>query len=411
MVGPPTDRLAERSTTITVLPARTAPITPRIKPVEIVARLVCVVTMRRLAIALSACLGACGDNRAGFPEPDSDGGPFQTAPHAPLPVVFPHHGVVLSSMQLVTVTYADYARAADAVEFSDALVGSGWYRAIGAEYRTLTASHVQHVTLGDAPAALSRGQITAMFTDLVAHDPSVTKPTETGNQVLYLLYVPPSVERGTGLVGIRGYHEVVTVDRVKFPIAVVLDDGDLPATTKRAGHQVINAATNPYKDGYYADPPQTDPLRLLRGEIADLCEGEDAVVEAGFAFPRVYSNAAAIAGLPPCWPLQPGDSWSDVTAEPSQIQTVLRGGTVKFTLTGWSTSPLPDWKIRVDVAEFSNLSADEMLPTLTADTINNNHQVTLSLRVPFEAASGATGGVQVLSGENGRPWAVGFKVK
>ncbi|HMG56711.1 MAG TPA: hypothetical protein VK601_24590, partial [Kofleriaceae bacterium] len=108
---------------------------------------------------------------------------------------------------------------------------------------------------------------------------------------------------------------------------------------------------------------------------------------------------------------QPGDSWSDVTAEPSQIQTVLRGGTVKFTLTGWSTSPLPDWKIRVDVAEFSNLSADEMLPTLTADTINNNHQVTLSLRVPFEAASGATGGVQVLSGENERPWAVGFKVK
>ena len=367
--------------------------------------------MRRLAIALSACLGACGDNRAAFPGPDLDGGPFQTAPHAPLPLVFPHSGTVLASMQLVTVTYADYVGATDAVAFGDALVGSGWYHAVGAEYGARAASHVQHVTLGAAPAMLGRDQIATMFADLIAHDPSVIKPTETGNQVLYLLYVPPAVGRGTGLVGVHGYHEVLAVAGVKFPIAVVLDDSEFAATTKHAAHQVINAATNPYKDGYYADPPRTDPLRLLRGEIADLCEGEAAVIDGGFAFPRIYSNAAVVAGLPPCSPLEPGDSWSDVTAEPSQIQTVLRGGTVKYKLTGWSTSPVPDWKLRLDVAESSNLSADEMRPDLSSDTINNNLTVTLTLRVPLEAAMGATGGVEVLSGDSEHPWAVGFIVR
>jgi len=47
-----------------------------------------------------------------------------------------------------------------------------------------------------------------------------------------------------------------------------------------------------------ADPPQTDPWSLLRREVADLCEGEDVVLEGRFAFPRVYSNAAAAEQFP-----------------------------------------------------------------------------------------------------------------
>lgn len=371
--------------------------------------------MRRLVTALSACLLACGDNRPGPPELEPDAGPFQPAPHVPLPIVYPHTGIVLSSMQLVTITYVDYAAGPDVVAFGDALVGSSWYRTVGTEYGMASASHVQHVTLGAAPATLGRDQIAATIADLVAGDPDLVKPAAIDNQVLYLIYIPPSVARGSGLGAVRGYHEMLTVDGVRFPIAVVFDDGKgLTATTMRAAHQVVNAATNPYvppRDGYYADPPKTDPWRLMRREIADLCEGEDAVIEGAFAFPRIYSNSAAIAGLPPCSPIMPGDSWSDVTAEPSQLQPVSPGGSVKFRLTGWSTSPLPDWKVRVAAADSSNFSNDEMRPELSSDTINNNVTVTLTLHVPVEASSGAAGGVEVLSGSNQHPWAVGFLVR
>lgn len=370
--------------------------------------------MRRLVTALSACLWACGDNQAGPSDLQPDAG-FEPAPHAPLPTVKPHTGTVLSSMQLVTITYAGFDAAPDVVAFGDALVGSSWYRATGAEYRVSPATHLQQFVLGPPPATLDRDQIAQQIMDLITSG-AVVAPGAVDNQLLYLLYVPHSVTLGGDLVGVRGYHEMRTLDSgVRFPIAVVLDDGgDLAAITTQAAHQVINAATDPYLPphaGYYADPPMTDPWRLLRGEVADLCQGEDAVIEGGFTFPRVYSNTAAVISMTPCTPVQPGDSWSDVTAEPSQIQTIAAGGSVKFRLTGWSTSPLPDWKVRVRAADSSMLSQDEMRPELSSDMINNNVTVTLTLHAPFEAASRTTGGVEVLSGDNEHPWAVGFVVR
>ncbi|HEX7842057.1 MAG TPA: hypothetical protein VF469_31515, partial [Kofleriaceae bacterium] len=229
-----------------------------------------------------------------------------------------------------------------------------------------------------------------------------------------LLYVPPAVTRGTGLD--RSFHAMHALgDGVRFPIAVVLDSGGGAAeTSKMAAHQVINAVTDPYgppTDGYYADPPKTDPWSLVRGELGDLCEGEDPVVEDGFAYSRVYSNRAAMASRPPCQPFQPDDAWSNVTAEPSQVQMIPASGSVEFRLTGWSTSPVPDWQIRLQAADVSQLSLDEMNPQLSSTSINNSTAVTLTLHAPREAGPGTIGGVYILSGENGHPWAVGFVVQ
>lgn len=363
-------------------------------------------------MVLSACLWACGDNRTGPPDLQPDAG-FQPAPHAPLPTVFPHTGTVLSAMQLVTLTYAGYDAAPDAVAFGDALVASSWYRTTGAEYGVSPATHLQQVVLGAPPATLDRSQIAAQILDLIAGGGAPRGANS--NQLLYLLYVPPSVALGPDLVGVSGYHEMVTLGSARYAIAVVIDDGSGLATiTTRAAHQVIDAATDPYlppNNGYYADPPQTDPWSLLRREVADLCEGEDAVLEGRFAFPRVYSNTAAVASMTPCTPVQPGDVYYDVTAEPSQIQTVKAGDSVKYQLTGWSTGPLPAWSIRVRAAASSMLSQDEMRPELSRDTINNGETVTLTLHAPPEALPGTTGGVAVLSGANQHLWAVGFIVR
>jgi len=385
-------------------------------PVENFCALVCVVTMRRFATALSACLWACGDNADTPPDAPPDAPRFASAPHTPMPLVFPHAGEVLANVQLATVTFDDYAARPQVEAFGDALVVSPWYQSVGLEYGVLPGVHAQQLTLGPTPEALSRDGIRARVLELL--DGPVAPRPATGNQQLYVIYVPPSVIRGDGLQDIRGYHEMVTLDGAWVAIAVVLDDGSgLAQTTATAAHQVIDAVTNPYdppRDGYYADPPMTDPWSLVRREVADLCEGEAPIAEpaSGYAFPRIYSNHAAAAGRSPCRPEDDDDdTWSDVTASPSRMQVVPGGGSITFELTGWSTRELPDWQLCTHVADFSMLSNDEMSPTLSRDTINNNTTVTLTLHVPTSAASGATGGVYVLSGANQHPWAVGFVVR
>jgi hypothetical protein len=202
---------------------------------------------------------------------------------------------------------------------------------------------------------------------------------------------------------------------VRFPFAVIVDDGTgVAATIVRAARQLIDTVTDPYlppDDGYYTDPPMTDPWSLVSGEVADLCEGEDAVNDAGYALPRVYSDRAASAGTMPCLPAGPDDVWSDVSAKPSQIQRVKPGGSVTFQLTGWSTRAQPDWKLRTHAAERSELSEDDTRPELSDETINNRTSVSLTLHAPADALPGTIGGIYVLSGPHGRPWAIGFIVE
>jgi hypothetical protein len=383
--------------------------------VEIAGHLVCVVvTMRRLVTVMAACLWGCGDN--GIAPADAPHGrpPFQPAPHAPLPPVFPHAGIVLSNVQLVTLTFDDYAARPQVETFGDIIVGSPWYKDVGMEYGVSAGTHVAKLTLGPAPAQITRADIEDRIKQVIASG-LVPRPARAGNQLLYLIYIPPAVTRGADLDGIQGYHQMITLDGVRVPIAVVLDDGSgLDTTTSTAAHQLINAVTNPYDppmDGYYADPPMNDPWSFAAGEIADLCHGENPVVEDGFTLPRVYSSAAAGAGRFPCKPVMADDAWTDVSAEPSSIQVVRKGGSVTFTLTGWSTQELPDWELRTHVADFSKLTEAAMRPELSDDRINNSTSVQLTLHVPDTAISGSIGGVYVLSGANVRPWLVGFIVQ
>lgn len=368
--------------------------------------------MRCSSMVLAVCLWACGDNEL----PSSDAAPevqrFHPAGHAPMPLVLQHAGIVLSTVQLVTITFDDYADRAQVEAFGNAIVGSSWYRSAGLEYGLNPGTHLQ-LTLGHAPKSLTRDQLEAQIKQLLTGN-IASKQVATDAQPLYMLYVPPTVTRGMGLAD-RGYHDSIMVGNVRVPIVVVLDDGSgLATTTLTAARLLINAAANPYRrpmDGYYVDPQTTDPWSLVLGELADLCDGEDPIVEDGFTLPKVYSNRAAAAGKSPCKPFVPDDTWSDVSAEPSKITMIPKGGSVTYRLTGWSTRELPDWKLHTHVADLSQLTEDEMRPELSSDTINNNRSVTLTLHAPATAASGTVGGVYVLSGDKMHPWAAGFVVQ
>jgi hypothetical protein len=394
----------------------------RVIVVEIARHLVCVVTMRRLISMLSACLGACGDNVVVPPDARPDAMSFAPAPHIPMPQVFEHAGTVLTNVQLVTITFDGYSARDEVEAFGDTIVASNWYQAVGAEYKVETGLHVQKAHLGAAPASLTREEVKTRIVDLITRRLVPTPPAKD-NQLLYLLYVPPEVAfagpgpaRPGGSGGSRSYHEMARLDSgVRFPVAVVVDDGTgLAALTVAAAHQLIEAATDPYEapnDGYYTDPPMDDPWSLVSGEVADLCEGEDTVTDLGYMLPRVYSNRAAIAGTTPCLPAGPDDAWNDVSAEPWQMQRIEPGHSVTFELTGWSTRELPAWALRTQVAERSDLTEAEMMPEMSSDMINNMTTVNLTLHAPARALPGTIGGINVLSGRNVRPWAIGFIVK
>jgi hypothetical protein len=391
-----------------------------INPVEIARWLVCVVIMRRQATVLSACivLGACGDNLTEPPDAPMIS-QFAPAPHAPMPSVLRHNGTVLANLRLVTLAFDGYDTGA-VDHFGGAIVASSWYSTVGAEYGIRPASHLPTVTLGPAPASLTRDEIRQLLERQIAGDSRLPKPAVGNHQLLYMLYVPASVARGADLTGTLGYHHASAirtsaVEEARFPYVVVLDDGRGPtALTVVAARLLINAVTNPFKppdDGYYADPPKIDPWSLVRREVADLCDGQKLVTEGDLTLPQVYSDVAAKAGKSPCKPSSPDDAWSDVSAEPSTMRKVPRGSTATFVLTGWSTQEVPAWELRTRVADFSQISEDEMRPLLSDNLINNNMTVSLTLHVPLTAPSGVSGGVYVLSGENGHPWAVGFTVQ
>jgi hypothetical protein len=343
---------------------------------------------------------------------------FMTAPHTPLPMLDKHSGSILSGVKLVTMTYTGYTLKSQVEAFGDYIVTSPWYTDSGMEYGVGAGTHAAKVDVGALPTMpLSDTKVDALMQSWVKTG-KVPMPPATGNQYLYMLYLPPNTPRDASLTGFYGYHSFTTVNGINFPYAVIIDDGTgIDTTTSTAAHELFEAATdtlfvvNPNGDGYWADRALPDPWYLIATEAGDLCDGEALIKSGTWAVQRVWSNAAITAGKAPCVPWDPDDQWMDVSADPPMMPTIPAGGSTTFTLTGWSTSAMPDWQIATYTADFSDLTDTQMMPTLSATTINNGKTVTLTLHAPTTATHAQNGGVYILSGQQQRPWAVGFTVQ
>ena len=341
---------------------------------------------------------------------------FSPAPHTALPMLDKHSGAILDHVQLVTLTYQGYTSAGVMQAFGDYVVTSPWYEQVGMEYGVGAGTN-QNVMLGPPPTTLKDTDIDTLMQQLVTNH-TVPTPPATGNEYLYMLYVPHTVTLDASLQGFYGYHSMTSVAGTNFPYAVILDDGSGDGTTtSTAAHELVEAATdalfvvNQNGDGYWADRALPDPWYLVETEAADLCDGEKLIQAGNFAVQRIWSNAAIAAGKSPCIPYDPDDVWYDVSADPATMPTIPQGGSATFTLTGWSTVPVADWDLSTYQADFSDLTDTQMNAMLSSTTINNGKQVTLTLHAPTTAAHGSLGGVYVLSGPQYRPWVVGFTVQ
>ena len=362
-------------------------------------------------------MSACGDNLAATPDaarPDAPSA-FATAPHTPLPLLARHDGYVLHHPELVTITYANYAAAAQVEQFGDEVVASDWFQNAGREYGVGAGTHAAKVHLGAAPATLKDTDIETLMHTLVTNH-TVPTPPATDSEYIYMIYIPPSVTLDASLQGFYGYHQDTTLGATRFAFAVILDDGSgIDTTTSTAAHELIETATDPYfvdgQLGWYIDPPADDPWYLIEGEIADVCDGEALIRSGNFAVQRTWSNLAAAAGQSPCVPYDPDSVWMDVSADPPTMPTIPAGGSATFTLTGWSTQQVGDWSLDEYTADFSDLYDTDMNPTFSTKIINNGKTAQLTLHAPASARSGDFGGIYVLSGDQIRPWAVGFVVQ
>jgi hypothetical protein len=375
--------------------------------------------LRRAALT-SLALGACSSKMASAPDatPPIDAAVgFQTAAHTPMPTVIKHSGKVIAHPVLVTITYADDTFSPMWKTLGDQIVTSTWLTTVGTEYGVGTGSHAGMYSIGPAPASIDGTTIQSTIQAKIT-DGTLPAPDASGDQHIYVLYVPRKVTLGNDLQNIYGYHAMGTAKGVNIAYAAILDPtwntNEVPGITSTVAHELIEAATDPYdppNDGWYTDPPLPDPWWLIMGEVGDLCDGEKLITSGDFQVQRSWSNAAAAAGKNPCIPEDPDDSWYDVSADPTTMPTIPAGGSATFTLTGWSTSQIADWSLQALTADYSDLKDTDMTPTFSATTINNGKTVTLTLHAPAGATSGQHGGVYVMSGDLLRPWAVGFTVK
>lgn len=338
-------------------------------------------------------------------------GGFTTAPHDPFPVLNPHSKHVLSSVDLVTITFQGDPRTADARAFGDHVVGSAWYTTVGADYGVGAGKHVAKFVLPEATPAMLDEATLLGWVDAHIQDGTLPK---IGPQTLYMLYVPASVKFSDGQGGVLctdsyGYHSAASGKSGTILYGVIGDCGSLDDYTSTVAHELIEAATDPV-DAYYIDGPADDPWSFLPEgtEVGDLCEFLPLINDGTYAVQRIWSQSAAAKGQNPCIPVPPGEVYKNVSASPEKLVALKAGQNTKFKITGWSDAPTAPWPVmaQADKVDFK--------PTVkfVAPTIQNGQTVEIELGVPMGTPAGSVGLARIYSdATSGVYWPIGVVVK
>jgi hypothetical protein len=338
--------------------------------------------VRLHALTIGLALGACGDD----------------ASHVSLPHVRSHGGRVLDELNLVTITYPDDPLAGLAERFDDAVPGSPWLRAVGEEYGVRGGRHLAAYRMRDpAPPGLTGDDVGRIAPDLIAS--GLPGPTEHGVPILYVIYLPATAPIDGQCTGWLAYHSW-TGD---VPYAVIPEcypPGSVTNRTSSASHEIIEAATDPFGDGWYLDSDDPlDPFHYYPAEVADLCTRSEAV-EGDFVYEGSWSNAQADAWtVAPCQPST--ELFRTVMSSPDRVIEAAAGDTVTWDLEGWAAGPTAAWPLYARHGWAGNdLGANDAFAEtarFSAPAIAAGDHVTITATVP-PAASGSIVSINVWSG-------------
>ncbi len=330
------------------------------------------------------------------PQQTPDAGPFAPAAHTLPPPIPLNGGGVLSDPSIVVVTFAGDPMADSVEAYGDWIVGSQWLGAVGGEYGVGSARMLAKVRLTtSAPTFAS----TAAFSAYVASMVGVALPAPPSASTLYVVVLPGGASFTDSAIGVlcndfTGYHDAGP--QREYTFAVI---GDCPkhvaglTDTQQVqrvfSHEVIEALTDPFGDGYAARDP-ANPWRWVGGgEVADVCNGY--AHEQGFLAVRSWSNDAAAAGEDPCQPNDQPTTYFNLSS-PILGTELAVGSSTSLTVGGWSTAPVSDWVVMVSgTGEFAPSAA------LSPTTMNNGVSAQLTITVPPGVTPGTHGAVLLKS--------------
>jgi hypothetical protein len=281
-----------------------------------------------------------GDDGGGSEAEPPDDGPWPAA-HFPMPLFVNQGGVVLSSPEVITVTFVGDTNRDALRAFDDQLIADPWWGLVTQGYGVGAATGGVYVELPDTVSNMTIDD-SALQPMIAAWVASGALPPPDSNSV-YMMFFPSSttitLDGGASCQAFGGYHNsgpvALEAGMVDTAYAVIPDcGGGMEEFTTDVSHELIEAATDPhpetgtawygYNDAWFTSPGQTGG----QGEVADVCERFGYVDDSsGNVLSRAWNNTAATASLDPCQPETPGENFFSVAVPTSTEPSKTIGGT------------------------------------------------------------------------------------
>ncbi len=298
-------------------------------------------------------------------------------PYARMPVVDYLGGHLLTSVKVITVSFAsdDANLITRMQELDDTITQTEWWKQATSEYCELPngacigpGTSGGHVVLNEtAPASLvdtDTGAGSSVFQFIQSHITAGTFPPPDA-QTIYVIYFPS----GTS-ISFDGDHSCSNFGAYHYSGTFALPDGGTqegayaieprcsgePFITQATSHELIEAATDANPGKVRGWVMQDWSWEYYGDEVGDLCDHPwgglydvmSVAVDGGapFTVQRGWSNVSALAGHDPCV-IAPTDHPYFNTAVESGKQTVYLGvgESATIELQGFSDGTMSDWTI------------------------------------------------------------------
>jgi hypothetical protein len=334
-------------------------------------------------------------------------------PYARMPIVDYNGGALLTSVKIITVSFAgdDAALITRLQELDDTITSTAWWAASTAEYCMQPngpcigpGAGAGHVVLNEtAPASLvdtNDGKGSSVVSFIQSHITSGAFPPPE-DQTIYVIYFPSGTNIQFGgdksCSSFGAYHYSATFNlpdagTQEGAYAIEPRCTGEPYITLAASHELIEAATDahPGKDRGYAMGDLS--WQFYGDEVGDLCDHPwsfDSMtvdtIDGGqpFTVQRGWSNLSALAGHDPCV-IPPGHPYFN-TAVQSGDQAIYMsvGDTKTIQVQGFSDGAMGDWTI--SAIDMGNHYGAGSVLTLTLDTTTMNDGQTANLTITLNA--------------------------
>jgi hypothetical protein len=335
---------------------------------------------------------AGGEGAAGVPE---------AAPPTPMPAVQYLGGPILSSPEIVTITFQgdDTSLVADLEAFDDTITSTVWWKTVSSEYCAQPPGSSASPCVGPGRGAghVVLPTAASQYTDsLKGGDSSIRALLTAGvasgaipppdAQTLYVVYFPVGTtvlldgNASCAPSSFASYHDNLGVTppdagaaSIDVAYAIVPRCSSTEdATTVAASHEIVEAATDPSPENAPAFELTDQVWTAFGPDVADACAAVDADLvtqESGYAVQRSWSNASALAGHDPCVPIPTGEVYFNVApAEGAETITLSVGQSAAIALYPTSDGPLSSWQVSAVAASGSPLAFSIDPPTVSAGT-------------------------------------------